>query len=170
MVNEDAGPILSEMVQIARTFRVAGQRRRERSLTGSAYGFLKYLSHGDARLSELSQHLFVSMSVASRTMDTLEAAGRVSRRPDPEDARAALISITDSGHAYLAETNERIVGRFAESLADWSDEESRQALDILRRLNGHLRELTDMGEHAGNGDAQRTHPSTFDNDGIENRG
>lgn len=163
MINEqEAGLILSEMVQTSRTFRLAGQRNKEQSFTGTRIGFLQHLRHRDARLGELATHLFVSAPVASRAVDCLEADGLVGRRPDPEDARAQLISITDQGRTKLADSETLAVRRFAESLTDWSTDDAAQAIDILQRLNGHLGELTRGTEHDGpeQADALITTPET----------
>ena len=91
---DDAGKILSEMVQISRTFRIAGQRSGEQSFSGTRFGFLQHLRTCDSRLGELAHRLLISAPVASRAVDSLEAEGMVERRPDPLDARASLISIT----------------------------------------------------------------------------
>ncbi len=148
MINDqEAGLILSEMVQTSRTFRMAGQRNKEQSFTGTRFGFLQHLRHRDARLGELATQLFVSAPVASRAVDCLEADGLVGRRPDPEDARAQLISITEHGRTTLADSETRAVRRFAESLTDWSTDDAEQAINILQRLNLHLGEITRESEH-----------------------
>ncbi len=133
-----AGRILAEMVHIARTFQRAGQRSRERSLGGTEFGILQYLRESDARLGELAQGLQVSAAVTSRAVDSLEAEGLVERRPDPHDARAALISITAAGRTRLGERESEVVARFAEALGDWSAADAEQAIALLNRLNRHL--------------------------------
>lgn len=142
--NSDAGRILSEMVQISRTFRVSGQRSRDQGLSGTKFGFLQHLRDGDARLGELAHQLLVSAPVASRTVDSLEADGMVERRTDPQDARAFLISMTERGRAKLADSESQAVHRFAQALADWSPADADQAIRILERLNVHLSEVTQV--------------------------
>ena len=139
---DDAGKILSEMVQISRTFRIAGQRSGEQGFSGTRFGFLQHLRTCDSRLGELAHRLLISAPVASRAVDSLEAEGMGERRPDPLDARASLISITDQGRMRLAESESSAVQRFAESLDGWSQEESRNAISLLKTLNVHLRALT----------------------------
>lgn len=139
---ERAGEILNEMVKMARTFRVAGQWQRERSILGTKIGMLRILTHRDARLTDLAHSMSVSASVASRVIDTLEAHGMVERRADDEDARASMISITDLGRQDLTERERYVADIFAESMADWAPEETDQAIAILAKLNGHLADLT----------------------------
>ena len=144
-----ASVILSEMVQIGRTFRVAGQRSSQRSLTGTKYGFLQHLSYCDARLTELAHRLLVSAPVASRAIDSLESDGLVERHADPEDGRASLISITDQGRAKLSESEGSAVDRFADALSKWSPEDAEQAISILQELNVHLIDVTEGTDSAG---------------------
>ena len=139
--HNDASEILSEMVQISRTFRVAGQRSKDQALTGTKLGFLQQLRSADARLGELAHRLSVSAPVATRTVEALEAEGMVERRTDPGDARAFLISITEPGRRQLEESESRAVHQFAQSLDDWTPAEADQAIRILQRLNGHLIEV-----------------------------
>ena len=137
-----AGHLLFEMVEIGRTFQVSAQRSRAGGLTGTKFGVLQQLRHGDARLGTIAEHLVISAPVASRAVDSLETEGLVERRRDPEDARASLISVTDSGRAYLAEREGYVVDNFAAALADWSAADAQQAIGVLRRLNEHLGEVT----------------------------
>lgn len=138
----DAGAILSEMVQIGRTFQVANQRSKEGSVTGTKFRFLQHLRQTDARLGELAQRHMVSASVASRAIDALEADAMVERNVDPNDARALHISITKKGLAKLTEGESQVVQRFAEALADWSPADADNAVAILKRLNTHLAQVT----------------------------
>lgn len=139
--DETASVILTEMVQISRTLRVASQRSPEQNLTGTRFGILQYLRHCDARLGELAQQLFVSAPVTTRAVESLEAEGLVERRTDPDDARAFLISITEEGRARVVESERRTVHSFAAALAGWSTAEAVQAVELLKRLNQHLSDV-----------------------------
>ena len=54
------------------------------------------------RAVELSEQLMCSASHMSRVIDRVEAAGLVTRTPDPDDRRANQITITDKGSEVLA--------------------------------------------------------------------
>ena len=144
--NTDAAAILKGMVTISRTFRKSAQRSRERSLAGTKYGFLRHLLEADARLGELAHQLVVSAPVASRAVEALEAEGLVTRRTDPDDARAVLISITEPGRAALAEGDSRIIHKFAAALDDWTPAEAEQAIQLLTTLNERLAETLSPGD------------------------
>ena len=53
------------------------------------------------RAVELSLQLLMSPSHISRTLDKAEALGLVERGPDPDDRRAAQISVTNAGRSVI---------------------------------------------------------------------
>jgi DNA-binding MarR family transcriptional regulator len=74
----------------------------------------------------------------AQTVGDLEAEGLVSRRPDPEDGRRALVELTAKGHETLAAERSRREGWLAEAIAcDLTPEEQEvlmRAVPLLRRL------------------------------------
>lgn len=68
---------------------------------GLSHGLLSALAtvnkDGPMRLAELAQIEQVSAPSTTRLVSELESQGLVSRRPDPVDGRAILISITTAG-------------------------------------------------------------------------
>ncbi len=144
-----AGAILAGMVQIGRTFRVSGQRSGQRSLTGTKYGILQHLSHCDARLTELAHRFLVSVPVASRAVDALEADGLLERRSDPADARASLISVTKRGREQLVASDRETVAQFADALSGWGPGDADRAIELLRTLNGHLESVITVRDAGG---------------------
>ena len=126
------------MVEIGRAFRAAGQRSRTYSLTGTQYAVLQQLRAGDARLTELASRLELSASVVSRTVQALEAGELVHARPDPTDARARSLTITDRGLGYLADREGAVVDLFARRLAGWSSEDADRTITTLATLREEL--------------------------------
>lgn len=90
---------------------------------------------GPMRLSALAAEMCVDLSVVSRQVAALEAAGLVARTPDPSDGRASLIGATDKGAAVFARKRDRFVGALRELLADWSPAERREFARLLTRFN-----------------------------------
>lgn len=62
------------------------------------------------RAVDLSRQLLLSPSHISRTIDRAEAAGLVSRAPDPDDRRAAQVEMTPAGRAALADFAPKLTG------------------------------------------------------------
>jgi DNA-binding MarR family transcriptional regulator len=102
-----------------------------------------------ARIKDLAEHLHVDLSVASRQIAALEAAGFVRRVPDPDDRRSQRVSTTEAGEAALQAAHGRIVGVFASALGAWS----RTEVEALTAALGRLR--ADYERAAGG-----QHPST----------
>jgi DNA-binding MarR family transcriptional regulator len=90
--------------------------------------------HGPIRVSDVARRLNVDLSVASRQVAALTAAGYVQRERDPEDRRAQRVSITDAGNRVLSESHRRMVHAFSRALEDWSP-------DDLCALSGQLERL-----------------------------
>jgi DNA-binding MarR family transcriptional regulator len=87
-----------------------------------------------ARVKDIAEMLHVDLSVASRQVAALEAAGYVRRDPDPDDRRSHRVSPTEAGESAMQQAHERIAGVFARALADWDEEEMTHLTAALRRL------------------------------------
>ena len=59
--------------------------------------------HGVMRLSELSEHLRIAPRSTTEVVDALEERGLVERRPDPNDRRATLATLTARGGRVAGE-------------------------------------------------------------------
>jgi DNA-binding MarR family transcriptional regulator len=82
----------------------------------------------------VAQHLAVDMSVASRQVNALIGAGYLEKQPDPDDARATLLSTTRAGKRVLEESHRRMVHAFGRVLESWSDDEIASLAGSLERL------------------------------------
>ena len=94
--------------------------------------------HG-TRLTELAEAAQVTKQTAGYLVDQLERAGYVERHPDPRDARARLVRLSDRGRAVQAEARtveRRIAG-------EWSRHLGADRYRELRTMLAELREVTD---------------------------
>lgn len=57
--------------------------------------------HGPLRLGELAQREAVTAPTMTRVLTALEDRGLAVRRPDDEDARSVLVSVTEAGHREM---------------------------------------------------------------------
>lgn len=147
MIDRDqAGNVLSEIVELVRVFRVTGQHRRDRTISGTKIGVLRQIQDEDLRLGELAHRLLVSAPVVSRAVDSLEEEGLVRRRTDADDARACLIVITDRGRESVAERERYVTDVFAEAMQSWSHDDAKRAIGVLRDLRVNVAELVDRLE------------------------
>jgi DNA-binding MarR family transcriptional regulator len=97
------------------------------------------LSRDGIRLTDLAEQAQVTKQTAGALVDELERNGYVSREPDPADARARLVMLSERGmrvcRAAAAE-----IGRIE---AGWRTHLGDESYDQLRRALITLRELTD---------------------------
>jgi DNA-binding MarR family transcriptional regulator len=132
---DDAADLLSAVLVLVRTARAVGHRRTQAlGPSGTPYAVLKTLASGDARAGDLATALGVSPSVISRALVPLEQAGLIERRHDADDARAWRLTLSDLGRQNLQEQHAEYVRLFTEALADWGDDELRDATKALTRL------------------------------------
>ncbi|MEU0463154.1 MarR family transcriptional regulator [Amycolatopsis sp. NPDC006131] len=138
-------------VQLMRELRAAGQlqhawinqswQREHDGLHPAAAMLLSDLNvHGESRPSDLAKRKMVDISVISRQIGQLTAAGLVERRPAPEDGRASLISLSEAGRAELERWRQLHVDFIRRALADWSDDEVEALTARLTLMNQGLRE------------------------------
>ena len=95
-----------------------------------------------ARVKDVAEALHIDLSVASRQVAALEAAGYVAREPDPDDRRSHRVSTTEAGEAALRAAHHRIVGVFAGALEDWSDADITNLTTALGRLRADYERAT----------------------------
>jgi DNA-binding MarR family transcriptional regulator len=82
------------------------RRLRKHDLAGLTPSQLSTLSYvgarGPLRLGDLAAAERIAPSTLTRLVNVLESRGYVQRQPAPDDARASLVTVTESGQAALA--------------------------------------------------------------------
>ncbi|HEV7420530.1 MAG TPA: MarR family transcriptional regulator [Mycobacterium sp.] len=97
------------------------------------------LNREGIRVTDLAEQAGVTKQTAGALVDELEANGYVKRRPDPGDARARLVVLTDRGARLCATA----AGAIAEVETEWRDHLGATAYDELRTALVSLRTITD---------------------------
>jgi DNA-binding MarR family transcriptional regulator len=107
------------------------------TMSDTKMGVLSRLEAGPASPSQLAERERVTPPSMNRTVNTLEAAGLVSRQPDPDDARKVIVTITPAGLALIRETRRLRTAWFTQQLTHLTAGE-RAALQavvpVLQRL------------------------------------
>lgn len=105
--------------------------------------------HTLCRVNDISDSLSITVGGTSKLVDRLEAAGLCVRRPNPDDRRSSLISLTPAGEQRLAEA--AVV--FDDELARWF------ALpgSTLDRFHAVLRRLRAAGRARRTADQEADH-------------
>lgn len=85
--------------------------------------------------SDIAVALGTDRSTMVRLVDQLEGLGFVVRRPDPDDRRSSVPTLTDEGRRQLEEALPRIAASEDEIVSSLDPHEREQLLDLLRRIN-----------------------------------
>ncbi|NYD99127.1 DNA-binding MarR family transcriptional regulator [Kineosphaera limosa] len=99
-------------------------------------GMLHWL--GPQRTTALAAKLFLDPSTVSRQVDTLTRSGYVEKLADPDDGRASLVHLTDTGEQALTQHLQTIGSTLNGLLADWSVADLRTLSALLGRLNSDV--------------------------------
>ena len=145
---DQATSVLEALVSLVRVTRTFAHRDSTHSVTATPIALLRLVSETDPRLGDLAEQLRVKPSVASRAVAALEVEGYVRRDPDPADARACRIRITETGRDYLKAREDWALDMVARTLSDWSPEDADQSIRVLQRLEHSVDEWVGQFEHA----------------------
>ncbi|WP_236790555.1 MarR family winged helix-turn-helix transcriptional regulator [Amycolatopsis sp. GM8] len=143
-LSEDAGIELLQQLrtagQLMQAWVTASVQRSDPGLHPAAAMLLGDLAmNGESRPSELAKRKMVDVSVISRQIAQLAAAGFVERRPAPEDGRAALVSVSERGLAELKRWRAKHLEFVRAALNDWTEEEVTALTDRLESMNDAMR-------------------------------
>ncbi|WP_315549921.1 MarR family winged helix-turn-helix transcriptional regulator [Microbacterium aurum] len=111
----------------------------EDDLTQAEYDVLLTVTRGDdhaARLRDVTANMLISQPSVSRLVDRMAARGLISKWPDPQDGRGAIVRATDTGLAAfrrVATTHGRSI---AERMSVLTDAELAQLQALTSKLRG----------------------------------
>jgi len=89
---------------------------------------------GDQRSSELAARLRVGASAISKLSNRLSSLDLIEKRPDPEDSRATLLSLTPAGTAASIALVRAGDDMMAELMRDWPHDDRVRFNQLLRRF------------------------------------
>lgn len=107
-------------------------------LTAARWLTLGAIAHGPLSVAGIARRRGMRRQSAAESVTALEKAGLVERAPDPADARAPLVRLTEEGRATLQRIRPLRV-EWAERTARVADpHELASATDLARRLRETL--------------------------------
>jgi DNA-binding MarR family transcriptional regulator len=89
---------------------------------------------GPMRSSALAESVQADPSTVSRQVAALVRAGLIERRADPDDGRATLLVLTDSGHTQHQRHLDRRDVHYAQMLAHWSVADRNTFAELIARF------------------------------------
>jgi DNA-binding MarR family transcriptional regulator len=91
-------------------------------------------SYEPASQQQVAERIGIDRTTMVAMLDTLEAKGLLSRRPDSEDRRRNVVELTPAGHDILSRAVAASDTAEAKLLAPLSPEEATQLRDLLARV------------------------------------
>ncbi|MDD2553211.1 MAG: MarR family transcriptional regulator [Desulfotomaculaceae bacterium] len=109
-------------------------------ITGSQFFVLKKIdAHGRMTVSEVADHLQVSLSAITALVDRLVQAGLVIRSRDEKDRRLVWLGATDKGKEILARCVEGRREVAAKYFGQLSDKDLEKLLEIFEKILARLK-------------------------------
>jgi DNA-binding MarR family transcriptional regulator len=131
----DADDVARLRAALARIARQLDRQTRGATLTrASATALATLARRGPLRPGELADLEGVHQTMLSRILAKLTEAGLVERTPDPTDARAALIAVTEKGAELDSRLRAERTRLLAQHLANLPDSESARLMSALTAL------------------------------------
>lgn len=93
---------------------------------------------GALRLGDLAESLRLDASTVSRHVQQLAERDFISREPDPEDGRACILAITDTGMDALKTTFDQRRSVLTAAMAEWNEADRDRLRHDLVRLTASL--------------------------------
>ena len=111
------------------------ETQRIGQLSFAQYGLLHGLSGGcEVSARELAAHTDLSPATVTQMLESLEAAGLVTRTRSSQDRRVVHSVLTDRGAAVVAERQQQMEDRWQQGLAECSEAELAAAAKVLHHV------------------------------------
>ena len=140
--NEDpiAIALFSEVFAAEQMIRQRLSRALPANMELSHFMVLNHLSHLTRERSpvQLARAFNLTKGAMTNTLTKLEAAGYVHIRPDWDDARKKMVSISDAGDRARDEAILAVMPIFDELMAAFETEDVKDGLRFMRRLRQAL--------------------------------
>lgn len=108
---------------------------------------------GSITQRELTERLGIQPGSASEVIAKLESAGYIKRTPSEADRRTVDIELTETGKKVTADAKEQRVQRHKEMFSCLSDDEKKELLSLLEKVNtdweSRYKDIRESHEHDG---------------------
>lgn len=131
---EEVRAALSALFAAERRYRARSRTDGDRLPLSHVRALLAIETQGTATAGDLAIASDLRPASVTAMLDHLSAEGLVQRRRSEEDARCAVITLTEAGSRALAERKAQWLQFGIDALSDRSDEELEAGVAILRAL------------------------------------
>jgi DNA-binding MarR family transcriptional regulator len=117
--DECAREVLEVVPLVMRTIRTDMRRHRAPELTVPQYRTLAFVNRNEgASLSNVAEHIGLTLPSMSKLMDGLVVRGLVTRQPHTGDRRRVTLALTEHGRTMLKSTHDAAQACLARRLAE----------------------------------------------------
>jgi DNA-binding MarR family transcriptional regulator len=122
--------------------------RRARRLTGmdwtySALLILEGMKDNDnLRMSQLAEYVGTTPPTVTKLVRELENRGLITRRPDADDGRASILSLTGEGRRVAERIGRARLEGLREVVANWSEADLLIFTTLFERLRADMRRMS----------------------------
>lgn len=128
--------LFSELLTLDQLARMSIARVLPKGMELSHFSVLNHLAHAGAEKSpgQLARNFHLTRGAMTNTLTKLEWAGWVHVRPDWDDARKKMVSISPAGLAARDAAIEAIAPLISDAVGAVGEEKVRSTLPVLREL------------------------------------
>lgn len=138
-----ARALADSLTRTLRVFRrLLHEEAKAHELTQAQYNAMRYLiASGDRRMSDLAAFLELTNGATTSLIERIEARGLVTRKLDPEDGRAVLVSVTPDGQRLGEEMRRNVEASLLRAFERLKLPERHMAVGGLEALADALDQL-----------------------------
>ncbi len=135
--------LFSEILAVDQLARASVAKVLPKGMELSHFSVLNHLAHSGAERSpaQLAKTFHLTRGAMTNTLHKLEWAGWVHIRPDWDDARRKMVSISPAGLSARDAAIAAIAPVIAEAVAKVGEEKVRIALPVLREMRHKLGQI-----------------------------
>ncbi|MFW2588375.1 MarR family winged helix-turn-helix transcriptional regulator [Sagittula sp. SSi028] len=131
--------LFSELLVADQLLRARLTKELPNKMEISHFSVLNQLARGGEKSpAQLARSFHVTRGAMTNTLSKLEIAGYVHIRPDWDDARRKMVSISPAGRTARDAALAAITPMIDAVMADLGEEKLRAAIPVLRELRGRL--------------------------------
>ena len=117
--------------------RIEYQTIKQSGLTPAQFGVLEALyNKGDLRICELIEKILTTSGNITVVIKDLEKEGLIEKKPDPNDKRSCIISLTEEGKKIIEDILPNHIKNIKEIFEVLTDEEKNTLKTILKKFKG----------------------------------
>ena len=115
--------------------RIEYQTIKQSGLTPAQFGVLEALyNKGDLRICELIEKILTTSGNITVVIKNLEKEGLIEKKPDPNDKRSCIISLTEEGKKIIEDILPNHIKNIKEIFEVLTDEEKNTLKTILKKF------------------------------------